>query len=110
MNGSRRVRSAMSRRALLALPALLALVPAGLSLGCMAPGAAAARSGGAGPVPPSPQVLLGPVSREQVEAAAPGWVKAGVEAQPDAAAAHALASVAPGAEVTVLLGTWCGDS
>lgn len=57
-----------------------------------------------------PEVLLGPVTREQVEAAVPAWVQAGVEANPDLAAARALASVAPGAEVTVLLGTWCGDS
>ncbi|MBV8201154.1 MAG: hypothetical protein JOZ15_11080, partial [Acidobacteria bacterium] len=32
------------------------------------------------------------------------------EAKPDLAAARALAAVAPGAEVTVLLGTWCTDS
>jgi len=57
-----------------------------------------------------PQVLLGPVTREQVEAAVPAWVQAGVEASPDVAAARALAGVAPGAEVTVLLGTWCSDS
>jgi hypothetical protein len=59
---------------------------------------------------PDPQVLLGPVTREQVEAAVPEWVQAGVEASPDLAAARALAGVAPGAEVTVLLGTWCSDS
>jgi hypothetical protein len=57
-----------------------------------------------------PQVLLGPVTREQVEAAVPAWVQAEVEAKPDLAAARALAAVAPGAEVTVLLGTWCSDS
>ncbi|HKI01493.1 MAG TPA: hypothetical protein VKK31_05895 [Thermoanaerobaculia bacterium] len=54
--------------------------------------------------------LVGPVTRETVEAAVPDWVQAEVESQPDAEAAHALASVAPGAEVTVLLGTWCSDS
>jgi len=59
---------------------------------------------------PDPQVLLGSVTREQVEAAVPAWVQAEVEAKPDLAAAHALAAVAPGAEVTVLLGTWCSDS
>jgi len=59
---------------------------------------------------PDPQVLVGPVTREQVEAAVPAWVQAGVEAKPDLAAARALAGVAPGAEVTVLLGTWCSDS
>jgi hypothetical protein len=59
---------------------------------------------------PDPQVLVGPVTREQVETAVPAWVQAGVEAKPDLAAARALAGVAPGAEVTVLLGTWCSDS
>jgi hypothetical protein len=59
---------------------------------------------------PDPQVLIGPVTREQVEAAVPAWVQAGVEASPDLVAARALAGVAPGAEVTVLLGTWCSDS
>lgn len=55
-------------------------------------------------------VLVGQVTREQVEAAAPDWVQAQVEAQPGAEAARALTGVAPGAEVTVFLGTWCGDS
>jgi hypothetical protein len=57
-----------------------------------------------------PGVLIGAVTREQVEAAAPEWVQAGVEAKPDPEAARALAKVPAGAEVTVLLGTWCGDS
>lgn len=55
-------------------------------------------------------VVVGPTSREAIEAAAPEWVQAEVEAQPEAEAAQALATVAPGAEVTVFLGTWCGDS
>jgi hypothetical protein len=55
-------------------------------------------------------VLVGAVTREQVEAHSPEWVQAEVEAQPDAGAAQALASPEPGAEVTVYLGTWCGDS
>jgi hypothetical protein len=71
---------------------------------------APAASAGAPTAAADPQVLLGPVTREQVEAAVPGWVQAGVEASPDVAAARALAGVAPGAEVTVLLGTWCSDS
>ena len=58
-------------------------------------------------VPPS---LLGPVSREQLEAAEPSWIAAMIEAAPDAEAALALAEVPPGAEVTVYLGTWCSDS
>jgi thiol-disulfide isomerase/thioredoxin len=55
-------------------------------------------------------VLVGPVTREQIEAACPEWVRSEVEAAPDAQAAQALTSVPPGAEVTVFLGTWCGDS
>lgn len=55
-------------------------------------------------------VLMGPLDREQIEAAVPDWVQAEVEAQPDPAAAQALAAVEPGAEVAVFLGTWCSDS
>lgn len=55
-------------------------------------------------------VPVGPVTREQIEAADPSWVQAQVESKPDADAARALASVEPGAEVTIFLGTWCGDS
>ncbi|HVT57951.1 MAG TPA: hypothetical protein VHR45_06100 [Thermoanaerobaculia bacterium] len=56
------------------------------------------------------QILVGPLTRSQVESAAPAWIQAGVEAHPDPAASRALASVEPGAEVTVFLGTWCSDS
>lgn len=59
---------------------------------------------------PDPSVLVGDITREQVEAAVPAWVQAQVESKPDAAAAQGLASVEPGAEVVVFLGTWCGDS
>lgn len=55
-------------------------------------------------------VLVGPATREQIEGAAPEWVQAEVESHPDAEAAKALAAIEPGAEVTVFLGTWCGDS
>ena len=55
-------------------------------------------------------MLVGAVTREEVEAHSPDWVQAEIEAQPDAGMAQALASVEPGAEVTVFLGTWCGDS
>lgn len=72
--------------------------------------AAPAASAGAPTAAADPQVLLGPITREQVEAAVPAWVQAGVEASPDLAAARALAAVPPGAAVTVLLGTWCSDS
>lgn len=55
-------------------------------------------------------VPVGPVTREQVEAAAPQWVQIQVEAKIDSEVARALAAVEPGAEVIVFLGTWCGDS
>jgi hypothetical protein len=54
--------------------------------------------------------LVGPATREQIEGAAPEWVEAEVGSKPDAEAAKALAGVPPGAEVTIFLGTWCGDS
>ena len=74
------------------------------------PSPAAAAAPVAPAAAPDPEVLLGPITREQVEAAVPAWVQAGVDARPDLAAAQGLAAVAPGAEVTVLLGTWCSDS
>jgi thiol-disulfide isomerase/thioredoxin len=62
----------------------------------------------AAPVQESP-VLVGPTTRDKVEAA-PEWTQAEVESRPDADAARALEAVEPGAEVVVFLGTWCGDS
>lgn len=69
------------------------------------------------PAPPQPgeakgekPVLLGRIERGEVEAAEPDWVEAEVESAPDPKAAKALAAVAPGAAVTVYLGSWCGDS
>jgi thiol-disulfide isomerase/thioredoxin len=59
---------------------------------------------------PPETVVIGVTTRQQIESAVPDWVQAEVEAQPDAETARSLASVAPGAEVTVFLGTWCGDS
>jgi thiol-disulfide isomerase/thioredoxin len=64
--------------------------------------------------PPKPaaheeSALVGPATREQIEAA-PEWVQAEVEAKPDPNVAAALASVPAGAEVEIFLGTWCGDS
>lgn len=54
--------------------------------------------------------LLGPVSRHQIEAVVPEWVKTEIEADPDREAAARLADALEGAEVTVYLGTWCEDS
>jgi len=60
--------------------------------------------------PAEKPVLLGPITREQVEAAVPDWVQAEVESAPEKGAIAGLASVAPGAEVTVYMGSWCPDS
>ena len=54
--------------------------------------------------------MTGTVEREEIEAAVPDWVQAEVEAPLDRETAAALAAVEPGAEITVFLGTWCGDS
>ena len=55
-------------------------------------------------------VPTGRVAREELEAAAPEWMAAMSAAEIDRQAAAALAAVEPGAEVVVLLGTWCSDS
>ena len=73
--------------------------------------ASAASPASAAPAAKTPEetVLLGPMTREQVEAV-PEWVQAEVDAKPEGAAAAALAAVEPGAEVVVYFGSWCGDS
>ncbi len=55
-------------------------------------------------------VLLGEVTREEIEEAVPSWVAETASAEIHEAEADALAAVEPGAEVTVFLGTWCSDS
>lgn len=59
---------------------------------------------------PDPSVIVGETTREQIEEAVPDWVQSEAEASPDASACQGLTTVEPGAEVTVVLGTWCGDS
>jgi len=59
---------------------------------------------------PPETAVIGPTTREQIESAVPEWVQAEVDAQPAAETARSLATVSPGAEVTVFLGTWCSDS
>lgn len=88
---------------LLLLGASLLALPACASTGGAAPAAGEQASR-------EDNVLIGPVTREQIEEKVPEWVQAQVEAATDAEAARELAAVAPGAEVTVFLGTWCGDS
>lgn len=106
----------ISRTALLAAlaaAAVAACAPAGGPAGAQEPAeqAAEAEAPAAEPkeekVPPS---LLGPVTREEIEAAEPSWIEAMIEAAPDAEAAAALAEVPPGAELVVYFGTWCSDS
>lgn len=87
--------------------AVLPLLCATVILACSACATVGSTGGGG---QKEENVLVGAVTREQVEAAVPEWVQAEVEAEPDAGAAQALASLEPGAEVTVYLGTWCGDS
>lgn len=55
-------------------------------------------------------ILLGAVSRAEIEAAMPDWVAAEVVARPDVDAAGAMLTALEGAEVTVFFGTWCSDS
>jgi thiol-disulfide isomerase/thioredoxin len=59
--------------------------------------------------PEEKPVIVGETTRAAIEAA-PEWMAAEAESQPDPTASTALATVPPGAEVTVFLGTWCGDS
>ena len=60
--------------------------------------------------PASPSVRVGKLTREQVEEAVPEWTLSEAKAAPDPAAARALGKVAPGATITIYLGTWCSDS
>lgn len=55
-------------------------------------------------------VLIGDLTRDQIEEALPDWVMAESDSTPDPDSSRSLAQVERGAEVTVFLGTWCGDS
>ena len=83
--------------------------PAGAAALVLLAGLAASVCAGAAPSTHR-QVLVGPATREQIEAAAPEWGREAAEAHPDAEAARALLQVPRGAEVLVFLGTWCSDS
>lgn len=87
------------------LPARLAV------LACIVTLATSCASTTAPAVPAQPEkpVIVGETTRAAIEAA-PEWASAEAESQPDPAASTALATVPPGAEVTIFLGTWCGDS
>lgn len=75
-----------------------------------APGCSAGSGAATAADEESAPVLVGVTTREAIEEAEPAWVARSVEAEIDEEAAVALAAVEPGAEVTVFLGTWCGDS
>lgn len=55
-------------------------------------------------------VMIGELTRQEIEAALPDWVEEEIAARPDVDSAEALMGALPGSEVTVLLGTWCSDS
>jgi thioredoxin 1 len=55
-------------------------------------------------------VLVGEMTRAEIESALPEWMEDELLADPDVESANALLTALPGAEVTVLLGTWCADS
>jgi len=87
------------------------------SILCLSCASAAAAGSTEPPAPPAGEsaapagdALVGALTREQVEAAHPDWVQSEVAASPDPEAVRGLAAIEPGAEVTVFLGTWCGDS
>lgn len=90
------------------LPAQLAVLACivGLATSCATSTAAPASQAQSEEEP----VIVGATTRERIEEAHPEWVSAEAGSTPDAAASQALAAVPPGAEVTVFLGTWCGDS
>jgi hypothetical protein len=54
--------------------------------------------------------VIGETTREKIEANVPAWAAVEAEAMPDSEALAGLAKVAAGGDVTVYLGTWCGDS
>src|SRR5947209_7715 len=105
------------------LLALLPLLPLACALAAHAappppkpsPAPAAPAADAANPKPGVPAaaekpVLLGAITREQVEAAVPDWVQAEGESAPAKPACQARAAGRPGAEVTIYMGSWCGDS
>lgn len=90
------------------VPAILVLLP---MAACGSGGGAAAETGAEAAAGAEEEaVLVGRVTREELEIARPEWMHAMVEADIDVEASNALAAVPPGAEVVVLLGTWCSDS
>lgn len=55
-------------------------------------------------------VLLGPLTRDLIEAERPDWIQQQIESEPDPAAAAEMAALLHDAELRIYLGTWCSDS
>lgn len=55
-------------------------------------------------------ILLGAVTRAEVEQAMPNWVSEAMTAEPDIDATERLLEEIEGTEVVVYLGTWCDDT
>jgi len=98
----------MPRPAPRTFPLVLVLALAAMpELGAAAAPAASETPAG---VASDPEVMLGPLTREQVEEAYPLYVQAEAEAAIDPQAARELVGVPPGASLVVYFGTWCSDS
>lgn len=54
--------------------------------------------------------IVGTTTREAIEAELPAWREAIASTTFERGTAEELATVPPGAEILVVLGTWCGDS
>lgn len=90
-------------------PLTRSILPVAIVLGVAALAALPAAAPAAAEDEP-PASIVGPTTREAIEAAEPSWVAATVEAEIDVDDATALTAVELGAEVTIFLGTWCDDS
>lgn len=55
-------------------------------------------------------ILVGPLTREEIERAVPDWIEEQIAATPDVAVTQRLLDSMVGVEVTVFMGTWCEDS
>ena len=55
-------------------------------------------------------VLLGPLTRDRIEAERPDWIQQQIESAPDPVAAAEMTALLHDAELQIYLGTWCSDS
>lgn len=89
-----------------ALVSLVAIAAASIAVLAAAPSATARRVGTFEGRP----VVVGLLTRAEIEKIVPDWVQAEVASQPALATARQLATAGRGAAVTVYMGTWCPDS